>query len=53
VLLGLLGGWIHVFGGFLVSVVWLAFSIFVGCIQAFIFTMLSIVYVSQAVSDEH
>ena len=53
VLLGLLGGWMHVFGGFLVSVVWLAFSIFVGCIQAFIFTMLSIVYVSQAVSDEH
>ncbi len=53
VLLGLLGGWMHVFGGFLVSVVWLAFSIFVGCIQAFIFTMLSIVYVAQAVSDEH
>jgi F-type H+-transporting ATPase subunit a len=53
VLLGLLGGWMHVFGGFVFSVIWLAFSIFVGCIQAFIFTMLSIVYVSQAVSDEH
>lgn len=53
VLLGLLGGWIHVFGGFIASVVWLAFSIFVGFIQAFIFTMLSIAYVSQAVADHH
>ncbi len=51
VLLGLLGGWAHVFGGFIASVVWLAFSIFVGCIQAFIFTMLSIAYVGQAVGD--
>ena len=53
VLLGMLGGWIHVFGGFVASVVWLAFSIFVGCIQAFIFTMLSIAYVGQAVADNH
>lgn len=51
VLLGLIGGWAHVFGGFLASVAWLAFSIFVGCIQAFIFTMLSIAYVGQAVGD--
>jgi len=53
VLLGLLGGWTHVFGGFIASVVWLAFSIFVGLIQAFIFTMLSIAYVGQAVADHH
>lgn len=53
VLLGLLGGWIHVFGGFIASVVWLSFSIFVGFIQAFIFTMLSIAYVSQAVANDH
>lgn len=53
VLLGLLGGWIHVFGGFIASVAWLSFSIFVGCIQAFIFTILSIVFVSQAVADDH
>ncbi len=51
VLLGLLGGWAHVFGGFLASFAWLCFSIFVGCIQAFIFTMLSIAYVSQAVAE--
>ncbi|HBC93206.1 MAG TPA: ATP synthase F0 subunit A [Pelotomaculum sp.] len=53
VLLGMLGGWLHVFGGFIASVAWLSFSIFIGCIQAFIFAMLSIVYVSQAVSEEH
>ncbi len=53
VLLGLLGGWTHVFGGFIASVIWLAFSIFVGFIQAFIFTMLSIAYVGQAVADHH
>lgn len=53
VLLGMLGGWAHLFGGFLASVVWLAFSIFVGCIQAFIFTMLSIAYWSLAVAEDH
>jgi len=53
VLLGMLGGWIHVFGGFLASVAWLAFSVFVGVIQAFIFTMLSIAYVGMAVGEDH
>ncbi|MDA8337505.1 MAG: F0F1 ATP synthase subunit A [Peptococcaceae bacterium] len=53
VLLGLLGGWVHVFGGFIASVVWLAFSIFVGAIQAFIFTVLSIAYIGSAVGDHH
>jgi len=51
VLLGLFGTWVHFLGGFVASVVWLAFSIFVGCIQAFIFTMLSIVYISIATSE--
>lgn len=53
VLLGMLGGWYHLFGGFVASVIWLAFSIFVGFIQAFIFTMLSIAYVAQAVAEDH
>jgi len=53
VLLGLLTGWVDVCGGFIASVVWLAFSIFVGFIQAFIFTMLSIAYVSQAIAENH
>ena len=53
VLLGLLGGRIHLFGGFIASVGWLGFSIFVGFIQTFIFTMLSIAYVSSVVTEEH
>lgn len=35
------------------SVVWLAFSIFVGVVQAFIFTMLSMSYLANAVKDDH
>ncbi len=34
------------------SVIWLAFSIFIGGVQAFIFTMLSMAYLSNAVKDE-
>lgn len=53
VLLGLLGLNTFFFGGFIPSVVWLAFSIFVGFIQAFIFTMLTIAYISQVVQEHH
>ncbi len=53
VLLGLFSVAAAFMGGFLASVVWLAFSIFVGCIQAFIFTMLTIAYTSQQVSSDH
>lgn len=35
------------------SVIWLAFSIFVGTVQAFIFTMLSTAYLANAVKDDH
>lgn len=35
------------------SVVWLAFSMFVGVIQAFIFTMLSMAYLANSVNDNH
>lgn len=34
------------------SVVWLAFSLFIGAVQAFIFTMLSMSYLSNAMKDE-
>lgn len=34
------------------SVVWLAFSIFIGAVQAFIFTMLSMAYLGNAVKAE-
>lgn len=52
VLLGLIPLTATIFGGFIASVIWLGFSIFVGFIQAFIFTMLTIAYISQAV-EEH
>lgn len=52
VLLALLGLNTYIFGAFIPSVIWLAFSIFVGFIQAFIFTMLTIAYISQ-VAKEH
>ncbi|MCG0041049.1 F0F1 ATP synthase subunit A [Escherichia coli] len=32
---------------------WQGFSIFVGAIQAFIFTMLTMVYLSHKVSSDH
>ncbi|MCQ2010788.1 MAG: F0F1 ATP synthase subunit A [Sporolactobacillus sp.] len=32
--------------------VWMAFSIFVGCIQAYIFTVLAMVYIAQKVGEE-
>ena len=35
------------------SVIWLAFSIFIGCVQSVIFTMLSMAYLSNAVSESH
>ena len=34
------------------SVLWLAFSIFVGGVQAFIFTMLSMAYLANAVKED-
>lgn len=53
VLLGLLSIGSYVFGGFIPSVIWLAFSTFVGFVQAFVFSMLTIAYVSQfAAHDE-
>lgn len=33
-------------------IVWQGFSIFVGCIQAFVFTMLTMVYISQSIVHE-
>lgn len=35
------------------SVIWLMFSIFVGAVQAFIFTMLSMAYLAVAFGDSH
>lgn len=40
---------VYVAGGFIPHVIWLAFSVFVGTIQSFVFTVLTIVYISQAI----
>lgn len=58
ILLGLLAGSLATgVGGHLAAVVpmlaWQGFSVFVGAIQAFIFTMLTMVYLSHKVSSDH
>ncbi|GAB3058204.1 F0F1 ATP synthase subunit A [Salinicoccus sesuvii] len=40
-------------GGFIPLMIWQGFSIYIGVIQAFIFVMLSMVYLSHKVSDDH
>jgi len=47
----ILGGLRFVFGGFVFQVAWLAFSIFVAAMQAFIFTILALAYHHQATAD--
>jgi len=46
-------GWLGAVGGFVPLMVWQGFSIFVGALQAFIFTMLAMVYISHKVSSDH
>ncbi|WP_010531582.1 F0F1 ATP synthase subunit A [Lentibacillus jeotgali] len=41
------------FGGAIPMLAWQGFSLFIGTIQAFIFTMLSMVYISHKVSSDH
>jgi F-type H+-transporting ATPase subunit a len=58
ILLGLLAGGLATgVGGHIAAILptlaWQAFSIFVGAIQAFIFTMLTMVYLSHKVSSDH
>lgn len=44
---------ISVFGGIIPMPIWLAFSIFIGAIQSFVFTVLTIAYIAQAVNTDH
>ncbi len=58
VLLGLLAGLtsssvLGFFGGAIPMLAWQGFSIFIGGIQAFIFTTLAMVYMSHKVSNDH
>ncbi|MGI5901816.1 MAG: F0F1 ATP synthase subunit A [Desulfitobacteriia bacterium] len=41
-----------VFGGIIPMPCWLGFSVFIGAIQAFVFTVLTIAYVAQAIAHE-
>ena len=53
-LLGLVtGGTVLGALGFIPLMVWQGFKVFIGAIQAFIFVMLSMVYLSHKVSDDH
>lgn len=59
VLLGLLAGLmtsgsiLGAIGGAIPMIAWQGFSVFVGTIQAFIFTMLTMVYMAHKVADDH
>jgi len=52
-LLALISGTSWLAGGFLAGTLWLLFCIFISLIQAFVFTMLTIAFVSGAVSEDH
>ncbi|MBU4533183.1 MAG: F0F1 ATP synthase subunit A [Eubacteriales bacterium] len=52
-LLGLITGVAELAGGFMASVLWLGFGLFISIIQAFVFTILSIAYISLAVTESH
>ncbi|PKR77749.1 F0F1 ATP synthase subunit A [Halalkalibacillus sediminis] len=47
------GGVLGALGGFIPMLAWQGFSIFIGVIQAFIFTMLTMVYMSHKISEDH
>ncbi|GIM45706.1 ATP synthase subunit a [Collibacillus ludicampi] len=47
----ILGGWFPV--GAIPMFIWLAYSLFVGTIQAFVFTVLTLVYIGQKVPHEN
>jgi len=44
---------IYAFGGIVPMPIWLGFSIFIGAIQSFVFTILTIAYIAQAVASDH
>jgi F-type H+-transporting ATPase subunit a len=50
--LGSAGGWFSIVGSVVVGLGWTLFDLFIGGLQAFIFMMLTIVYLSQA-SEHH
>ena len=47
------GGVLGAVGGFIPLMVWQGFKLFISAIQAFIFVMLAMVYLSHKLSDDH
>lgn len=50
---GIMSGIFGTLGAIIPTLLWLGFSIFVGAIQAYIFVMLTMVYMSHKVSHDH
>ena len=50
--LATLGGWVGTVGSLILGVVWSGFDLFIGFLQAFIFMILTVVYLAQA-SEHH
>ncbi|HTX24169.1 MAG TPA: F0F1 ATP synthase subunit A [Steroidobacteraceae bacterium] len=50
--LATVGGWLGTVGSLLLGVVWSGFDLFIGFLQAFIFAILTVVYLAQA-SETH
>jgi F-type H+-transporting ATPase subunit a len=50
---GLATGWFGTIAAIIPTLAWQGFSVFVGAIQSFIFTMLAMVYLSHKVSSDH
>jgi F-type H+-transporting ATPase subunit a len=48
-----LTGWVYTIGALLLGVLWSLFDLFIGFLQAFIFAILTVVYLSEASATEH
>ena len=50
---GMATGFYGTMAAIIPTLIWIAFKMFIGAIQAFIFTLLSMVYMSHKVADDH
>jgi F-type H+-transporting ATPase subunit a len=48
-----IGGWVGAIGSLLLGIAWSIFDLFIGGLQAFIFAILTVVYLSQASETSH
>lgn len=47
-----LGGWLSIIGSVVIGLLWTGFDLFIGVLQAFIFMILTVIYLTQA-SEHH